>query len=305
MLGIDFFNKFSLRPYKENRNRLSSFCPWSYPVGKENEGIILLKPGALMRAYSFVCPDLGSSSAETIQSVSFFFNEAIRQLGNDWGCQFESQRVLCGDYPGTDWEDEAGYLIDRHRQKLFQEKDSHFLNYYFLILTMNLPSEIYSKAKGFLYKKDSDEGEGWFNLETCEKEIQAFRDTTSGIMSHLTGHISFRALGNDEVATLCHNSVSSRHHKVVCPKNPTFFDYYITDDNLKIASTFIFPCFPLFPTFFPQNCAPSCIPSGGGLWGLPQAAQSPPARTNPPGASLRRLSARVPVPCRQTLPTAA
>lgn len=237
MLGIDFFNRFSLRPYKENKNRLSSFCPWSYPVGKESEGIILLKPGALMRAYSFVCPDLGSSSAESIQSVSFFFNEAIRQLGSDWGCQFESQRVLCGDYPGTDWEDEAGYLIDRHRQRLFQEKDAHFLNYYFLILTMNLPSEIYSKAKGFLYRKNSDEGEGWFNLEACEKEIQTFRDTTSGIMSHLTGHISFRALGNDEVATLCHNSVSSRHHKVVCPKNPAFFDYYITDDNLKIANT--------------------------------------------------------------------
>ena len=115
-------------------------------------------------------------------------------MGNDWGCQFESQRVLCGDYPGTDWEDEAGYLIDRHRQKLFQEKDAHFLNYYFLILTMNLPSEIYSKAKGFLYKKESEEGEGWFNLEACEKEIQAFRDTTSGIMSHLSGRISFRAL---------------------------------------------------------------------------------------------------------------
>lgn len=237
MLGIDFFNKFNLKPYKENGNRLSSFCPWSYPVGKEDEGIILLKPGALMRAYSFVCPDLGSSSAETIQSVSFFFNEAIRRLGNDWGCQFESQRVLCGDYPGTDWEDEAGYLIDRHRQRLFQEKDAHFLNYYFLILTMNLPSEIYSKARGFLYKKEADEGEGWFNLEACEKEIQTFRDMTSGIMSHLSGRISFRALGNDEVATLCHNSVSSRHHKVVCPKNPTLFDYYITDDNFKIAST--------------------------------------------------------------------
>ena len=51
MLGIDFFNRFNLRPYKENGNTLSSFCPWSYPVGKENEGIILLKPGALMRAY--------------------------------------------------------------------------------------------------------------------------------------------------------------------------------------------------------------------------------------------------------------
>ena len=72
MFGVNFLNKFNMTGYSENKNKLSSFCPWSYPVGKENEGIILLKPGALMRAYSFICPDLGSSSAQSINSVSFF-----------------------------------------------------------------------------------------------------------------------------------------------------------------------------------------------------------------------------------------
>ena len=45
MLGINFLNKFNMTGYKESKNKLSSFCPWSYPVGKEDEGIILLKPG--------------------------------------------------------------------------------------------------------------------------------------------------------------------------------------------------------------------------------------------------------------------
>lgn len=237
MLGINFLNKFNMTGYKESKNKLSSFCPWSYPVGKEDEGIILLKPGALMRAYSFICPDLGSSSAQTINSVSFFFNEAIRQLGSEWGCQFESERVLCTDYPGTDWTDEAGYLIDCHRQTLFKEKDAHFLNHYFLIITMELPNEIYAKTKNLLYKVDKSEGEGYFNLEQCEKEIQAFRETTAGVMSHLNGRITYRQLNNNEVVTLCHNSVSSKHHRVICPKIPTLMDYYITDDTLKIANT--------------------------------------------------------------------
>lgn len=237
MFGINFLNKFTLKPYEERNSKLATYCPWSYPVGKKDEGIILLKTGALMRAYSFICPDLGSSSIQTIQSVSFYFNEAIRQLGSEWGCQFESQRTLCKDYPGTNWDNEAGYLIDRHRQKLFQEKDAHFLNYYFIILTMNLPSEIYSKTKSLLYKKDSQSGEDYLNLERCEKEIQAFRDTTEGIMSHLTGRISYKNLDNDEVVTLCHYSVSARRHKVSCPEIPTLMDYYITDDNLKIANT--------------------------------------------------------------------
>ena len=237
MLGVNFLNKFNMEGYKESKNKLSSFCPWSYPVGKEDEGIILLKSGALMRAYSFICPDLGSSSAQTINSVSFFFNEAIRQLGSDWGCQFQSDRVLCTEYPGTDWSNEAGFLIDCHRQKLFKEKDAHFLNHYFLIITMELPNEIYAKTKNLLYKVDKSEGEGYFNLEECEKEIQAFRETTASVMSHLNGRITYRPLNNDEVVTLCHNSVSSKHHRVICPKIPTLMDYYITDDSLKIANT--------------------------------------------------------------------
>lgn len=237
MFGADFINMFSFRPYQEKKDRLTSACPWSFPVGEKDEGIILLKPGALMRAYSFICPDLGSASPESINSVSFYFNQAIKQLGNDWGCQFESHRVICKDYPGTDWQNEAGYLIDRHRQELFRNVKDHFLNYYFLILTMNLPSDIYSKTKNLLYKKNKDVTEHYYNLENCEKEIQSFRDTTESVMSHLTGRINFRALNNDEVITLCHTSVSTHHHKVICPDDPILIDHYITDDSLDIANT--------------------------------------------------------------------
>jgi hypothetical protein len=46
-----------------------AFCPWAFFVGKYPEGIVLLKDGALMRTYPFVCPDLGSVSAESINAV--------------------------------------------------------------------------------------------------------------------------------------------------------------------------------------------------------------------------------------------
>lgn len=237
MFGLDFINKFNFKLFAEKKDRLVSACPWSFPVGEKNEGIILLKPGALMRAYSFICPDLGSASVESINSVSYYFNQAIKQLGSDWGCQFESQRVVCKEYPGADWNNEAGFLIDRHRQELFQNVKDHFLNHYFLVLTMNLPSDIYAKTKNLLYKKNKEESDGYYNLENCEKEIQSFRDTTESIMSHLNGRINYRALNNDEIITLCHSSVSSRHHKVICPDDPILIDHYITDDSLEIANT--------------------------------------------------------------------
>jgi hypothetical protein len=73
-----FLNAFHLAPYKEKHNHLSSFCPWAFLVGKYPESIVLLKGGVLMRTYSFVCPYLGSASVESINAVSFFFNEAIK-----------------------------------------------------------------------------------------------------------------------------------------------------------------------------------------------------------------------------------
>lgn len=237
MLGVNFQNIFNFKKFKEKNNKLSSFCPWSFPVGRFDEGIILLKPGALMRAYSFICPDLGSASVESIHAVSFYFNEAIKQLGSGWACQFESQRVLSQDYPGCSWDNLAGYLLDRRRQDIFTQNSEHFLNYYFFILTCNLKSDIYAKTTNLLYKKDKTKHEGFYNLELCNKEIQAFRDETDGVVSHLNGRINYKPLNNDEVATLIHTSVSSRHHKVQAPKAPTLFDYYITDDNIDIANT--------------------------------------------------------------------
>jgi type IV secretion system protein VirB4 len=127
---VSFLNAFPLSPYKEKHNRLSSFCPWAFFVGKYPEGIVLLKGGALMRTYSFVCPDLGSASVESINAVSFFFNEAIKRLGNGWCAQFEAQRgITIGpsvrEYPGSKWTNIAGYLIDKRRQELFTGEEVH------------------------------------------------------------------------------------------------------------------------------------------------------------------------------------
>ena len=85
-------------------------------------GIVYLKPGALMRCYSFTCPDLGSSNAETIASISNYFNSAIKRLGDGWAVHFESRRQLTTDYPGTKWNYQLGFLIDSRRKDLFQNK---------------------------------------------------------------------------------------------------------------------------------------------------------------------------------------
>jgi type IV secretion system protein VirB4 len=237
---ISFLNTFNMKVYKEKNNRLSSYCPWAFFVGKFQEGIVLLKGGALMRSYSFVCPDLGSASAESINAVSFFFNEAVKRLGSGWCAQFEAQRGISAEYPGSAWTNIAGFLIDKRRQERFTGEEAHFVNRYFLTLTRKLKSDIYAKTNKLLYQKKGDggeEAEGYYNLEICKKEIQEFRDETDGCISHLIGRISIEPLNNDQCAAYLHSSVSSRFHPLRASHRPMLFDHFITDDSLDIGTT--------------------------------------------------------------------
>jgi type IV secretion system protein VirB4 len=234
---IDFLGGFSMKPWKERKNRLAWACPWAYFTGRFEEGIVVLKPGALMRCYSFVCPDLGSASSESINAVSFYFNEAVKRLDSSWALQFEAQRILSREYPGTAWSNRAGYLIDRRREKIFREQKEHFLTRYFLTFTYKLKPQVYNKTAGLLYKKDAGGGEGYYNLEECRKEIEYFRDETGGAVAHLAGRIYIRALNNDECASYLHSSVSSRIHDLVTPRRFTLLDHFLTDDDLEISTT--------------------------------------------------------------------
>jgi type IV secretion system protein VirB4 len=237
---VSFLNGFNLRPYREKRNRLTSYCPWAFFVGKYDEGIVLLKAGALMRTYSFVCPDLGSASVESINAVSWFFNEAIKRLGNGWCAQFESQRAVTAEYPGSQWTNLAGYLIDRRRQENFTSLETHFINRYFLTLTCRLKNDIYAKTSHILYKK-SDQGsgatEGYYNLEICRKEIQEFRDETDACISPLAGRIFIEPLDNDQCATYIHSSTSTNFFKLKTPSRTMLLDHFITDQDLENGTT--------------------------------------------------------------------
>ena len=124
MLGVDFIgSKFKLS-YKHKMDKLCYYLPYNFLIGGKDEGIVYLKTGALMRSYMFTCPDLGSSSAESIAGISGYFNSAIKRLGNGWAVHFESRRQLTTQYPGTKWNNTLGFLIDSRRKDLFQNKNA-------------------------------------------------------------------------------------------------------------------------------------------------------------------------------------
>jgi len=239
---MDFLVKFrdviSFKMFREKYNKLKYFCPWSLFCGRPNEGIVLLKTGALMRTYVYICPDLGSASVESIANVARYFNQAIKSLDSGWAVHFESQRILSDSYPGSNWTNIAGYLIDRRRGELFTYQKVHFVNAYYISLTKKLPEDILSKVSSLLYKKqESVESGDYYNREIIQREIQNFRDQSDSVISYFANRISIRSLTDNETATYLHSTISSSHHAISAMKRPCFIDSFITDDDLDISST--------------------------------------------------------------------
>lgn len=236
MLGVDFLgSKFKLS-FKHKMDKLCYYLPYNFLIGKKEEGIVYLKPGALMRTYSFMCPDLGSASAESINQCSAYFNAAIKRLGSGWSVHFESRRQLTQKYPGCSWNNKLGYLIDCRRKDLFQNKNAHYRNFYYLTLTYQVKSDLTTKGSTLLYKADDSEGEDYYNRQNVSKELAFFKDKTEEIVSYIKTKIFIEPVDNDGVVSYIASCLSTKWKTRIAPKNPVFFDSFITEEDIETGT---------------------------------------------------------------------
>ena len=236
MLGVDFLGaKFKLS-HTHKMNKLFNYLPYNFLIGNFEEGIVYLKPGALMRVYSFLCPDLGTSSAESINQCSVYFNDAIKRLGSGWSCHFESRRQKTKEYPGCSWDNTLGYLIDCRRKDLFQNRNSHYKNFFFLTITYQVKSDLTTKGSTLLYKKDESDGEDYYNKQNISHELAFFRDHTEDVISYIKTKISIEPLNNDAVVSYIASCLSTTWKSRIAPRSPVFFDAFITEEDVETGT---------------------------------------------------------------------
>jgi len=232
MLGVDFPGHKFILNQKQNQNLLCYYLPYNFFIGGEDEGIIYLKPGALMRSYSFTCPDLGSSSAEEIAGISNRMNELIKRLGSGWSVHFEVMRKRTKKYPVSEFHTQLGHIIDQRRKELFKSGNPHYENFYFMTFTYNVKADLVSKGSTLLYKKDNSNTD-YYNKQNVYKELQFFRDETNELVSHISSNIYITPLNNNEVVTYIKSCLTTEWIKSFAPISPTFFDSFITHEDLK------------------------------------------------------------------------
>ena len=117
-----------------------------------DDGILLLQDGALMAAWSFRGPDMGSSTHAEMAALSARLN-AILRLGSGWMVQCDAIRFQAPEYPeGGAFPDAVTRIIDEERRMQFLAEGAHFESEYFLALTYLPPAASEERIKGWMFE---------------------------------------------------------------------------------------------------------------------------------------------------------
>jgi type IV secretion system protein VirB4 len=224
---------------KSKTAELANALPWAYCIKryeyitesiKIEMCVVVHKDGCLQQSFGFRGSDLDSFSAPYINSVSQYFNEAVKRLGDGWMVSVEGQRFLTSDYPSANYEIEAGYLVDLERKDNFEGYGEHFDSSYYLNFVYKPDLQIKSKALKVFFTEVQYE-------KAQEEEIEKFLKETKRLTGVLETKLLIRPLSYKETVEYLHSTVSLRRHEICLPEHFLFLDSFVSDMTLHIGQT--------------------------------------------------------------------
>ncbi|HEV3188934.1 MAG TPA: hypothetical protein VGY54_00480, partial [Polyangiaceae bacterium] len=243
----------SLREYREPTSRLPDRLPWACLVAP---GVVLQKDAIFQRTLAFRGPDLASSLDSELVSASARLNNALRRLGSGWGLFVEAQRFLSSAYPRGAWAHPAAAVVDRERQRSFEEAGAHFESSYYLTFTWKLPPDRAERAAAFFYEDPARTRSGKDDKSALERELFHFQKTVSEIADILRSVFPEVGLLDDEqTLSYLHSTISTHRHAVRAPEAGTYLDALLPDMPFTPGDV------PMLGDHFLCTCTVSGFPS--------------------------------------------
>jgi type IV secretion system protein VirB4 len=218
---------------------LVNALPWAYcikkyeyitDINKREMCIVVHKDGCLQQSFGFRGNDLDSFSAHYINSVSVYFNEAVKKLGDGWMISVEAQRFVTSEYPLANYDIEAGYLVEQERKKNFMMYGEHYDSSYYLTFVYKPELEIKKKALKVFFTEVQYE-------KAQEEEIENFVKETKRLTNILESRLVIRPLNYKETVEYLHSTVSLRRHDIILPDHFLFLDTFIADMTMHVGQT--------------------------------------------------------------------
>lgn len=215
----------SLAEYRGSADRLADLLPWAALVAP---GIVLNKDGSFQRTFGFRGPDLESATEAELISVSARANNALMRFGSGWALFFEAVRHEAPGYPDGQFPDAASWLVDQERRATFTEIGTHFESRFYLTLTWLPPADAEdTSARLLVDRREKVTARNWRHaLASFRSETDRALDLFAAFMPEM------RPLGDAELLTYLHNTVSDRQMAVSPPATPMYLDAFLVDSAL-------------------------------------------------------------------------
>ncbi|MFC0104446.1 conjugal transfer protein TrbE [Sphingopyxis terrae] len=215
----------SLREYRPTGDRLADHLPWAALVAP---GVVLNKDGSFSRTLAFRGPDLESATEAELVSVAARANNVLKRFGSGWALHIEAERRAAPRYPASRFPDPASWIVDEERRASFESAEAHQESLFALTLTFLPPPDQSDRAGRWLVER----GEGG-KARDWRGALAAFVAETDRVLDLLGGFMpEVRALGDGEMLSYLHGTISARRHRVAVPETPIYLDGLLADTPL-------------------------------------------------------------------------
>jgi type IV secretion system protein TrbE len=217
-----------LAKLREHREELTGYDDLlNYACFLQDEpAVVLLKDGALLRAWYFRGPDLDYAAEEELERLSLLAAQALRPCGDGWMLHVHSIRRPCPGYlPRGAFPDTTSALIDEERRRHY-EGDGHFDSVAALALTYRPSSELERRFARLFYEGRRRREAGLSDL------VAGFVKTTGEIADLLGSVLALVPMTAADLTTYLHTCATGVDHPLHAPTPGADLDVVIADQDL-------------------------------------------------------------------------
>ena len=215
----------NLAEYRRKSDRLADHLPWAALIAP---GIVLNKDGSFSRVLAFRGPDIESATEAELVSVCARANNVLKRFGSGWALHVEAERREAPGYPASSFPDAASWLVDEERRAGFESAGAHFESFTWLTLTYLPQADQADTAGRALLERSGDaKGRDW------RQALAAFIAETDRVLDLFAGFMpEVRVLGDAELLTYLHATISAKRQPVAVPDTPMYLDGLLADTPL-------------------------------------------------------------------------
>ena len=212
----------NLREYQTRPKRLADYLPWAMIAAP---GVILGKDGSFLRTIRYRGPDEASASEEELVAFAARVNNILKRFSSGWALFFEAARRPAANYPLTDFDDPAAFLVDEERRASFEAAGRLFESDYYLSFAFLPPSDQTRKGEALFLERGAEA-----KPLSWRDHLDVFlRETDRAIDLLETLFPDCARLSDEEMLAFLHACVSTKRHPVALPETPIFLDSLLAD----------------------------------------------------------------------------